>query len=186
MTAYIRQRRQLPKRASSQAVKLDERQGKSAFRRGVVPADVRKRYVDLAKSITAEQQQGFRRRRRDAAFGTAASTVGLVGAAAFGAAQIKRGRVGAAIQPFRSTLERTALGTAVGGGALGGYSGIRGANTQRKIINEEERNARLGIKKSMPTGLSVPRGLRQRKTYTASSIRATPTGRLVRTRAGVR
>ncbi len=187
MTAYIRQRRSLPRRASSKAQVLEGRHGasKSAFRRGAVPSDVRKAaLVSLAKSLQTDRQKTLRRRKVDSAVGTASSLVGLAGAAAFGGAQIKRGRIGAAIKPYRATLERASLGTAVGGGALGGYSGLRSANTSRRMIAEEER--RLRVSKSMPTGLSVPRGLRQRKTYTASSIRTTATGRLVRTKAGVR
>jgi hypothetical protein len=184
MTVYVRQRRSLPKRASSKATVLEGRRGasKSDFRARVVPTDVRKSHLEaLAKSVAAvpmaekDARKLARKKRVGAGLSAAGGVAGITGLGLMAAKKPK-----------------AALWASTIGGGIGGTNALLQGPIQRAEASALDprrlyrRKQQEGVVKSMPGTLSVPRGLRTRKTYTASSVRTTTTGRLVRTRAGVR
>lgn len=182
MTVYVRQRRSLPKRASSKATVLEGRRGsKSAFRSRVVPSDVRKSQLEaLAKSVAAapmaqpEARKLARKKRVGAGLSAAGGVAGITGLGLMAAKKPK-----------------AALWASTVGGGIGGTNALLQGPIQRaeaKALDPRRylRRSQDGVAKSMPSSVSVPRGLAKQKTYAASGIRTTKAGRLVRVRAGVR
>lgn len=145
----------------------------------------------------AEERKQIKRRSRLVAINTMGATVGAAGLATFAASKHPK------LVLHKPALESATLGLGAMGGGVGSYGGFKRAKVERKEIRAQRKA--LGVSKSIPdpmdlaakTPLSVkkapvlkptvsPAGALKTKAYTASSLRQTPTGKLVRVKAGLR
>lgn len=178
------------KSPSTKASVYEGRHGasKTQFRRATVPSDNRFRkalLVDLAKSVSgvSGEQLNQKERRSLADKKRVSATLSATGGVA--------GLTGLGLMVRRKP--KAALWASTIGGGLGGTNALINTPIQRaeaKAIDPRKQKVKVLASKSMPGSLHVPRpllpsGLRQRKTYTASSLRRTGRG-MVRVKAGVR
>ena len=174
------------KRPSTQALVLEGRRGasKSSFRRGTVPSDVRKAQIAfVAKAVTVRDQEikQLDRKRRLTRVTATSAVLGGTATALGGLAQIPKVKA----RPRLQHLGRVAAGVGVAAGGLGTYGALRGAKVTATDLDIQRK--KLGVAKAMPdpSAMATPAGLLKTKTYRASGIRTTTTGKLVRTKANV-
>lgn len=184
----VRRKKQAPSKPSSKAMVFDARNGgsKDAFRRSMVPSDVRKAQLQfVAKAVStgvglteSQKRTQARKKRLQATISTAGGTAGLAGLGLLGAS--KSPRAAAALRSTPEKLKAASTTSATVGGGIGGFGALNYAG----IVRREAKQERAALSKAMP--LKYPSGLKQRKTYTASAVRTTGAGRLYRMKAGVR
>ena len=127
-----------------------------------------------------EQQKQLKRKSHLAALTTLNATVGAAGLGTFAASRHPH------FVAHKPQLEAATIGLGAVGGGLGAVGGFRRSKIERRDIRAQKQA--LGVNKGMPdqSVLHVPTGLLKSKAYTASALRTTPTGKLVRVKAGVR